>query len=198
MNFEQFKQAFRGVVLASDAFARDNLHDLAGHQYVKYRVGAFIRPRIVCEFGVRAGYSGWAICKGASDSGVLPAYVGYDGDIDGNGKKFADHARNLVATVSSSAKIVQADTRKLTLEAVRVSPGVSLFHVDADHSLAGARNELFLAASALLPGGVILADDYDYIRDVRMAVEEFRHAHPDWLFASVPSWRGDVLLVRPR
>lgn len=197
MDFEQFKQAFRSVVLASDAFARDNLHDLAAHQYVKYRVGAFVRPRVVCEFGVRAGYSGWAICKGASDAGVLPAYVGYDGDIDGNGKKFADHARNLIATVSSSVKIVQADTRNLK-SPVAPPPGAGLFHVDADHSLAGARNELSLAASALLPGGVILADDYDYIRDVRMAVEEFRHAHPDWLFASVPSWRGDVLLVRPR
>lgn len=198
MDFESFQKIFRSVVLSSDAFARANLGDLAAHQYVKYRIGSFVRPRVVCEFGVRAGYSGWAICKGASDAGVVPSYVGYDGDIDGNGKKFADHARGLVSTVSFSARLVQADTRKLSAESVRVPQGVNLFHVDADHSLAGARNELALAASVILPGGVILADDYDYIRDVRMAVEEFRHAHPDWLFASVPSWRGDVLLVRPR
>ena len=195
LDLNTFEAIFNTVLCPGDAFARQYFPELAVHMFRKYQIAATFRPRSIVEFGVRAGYSGWALSKGATDTGVVPTYVGFDSDIDQNGPVFVSHARKIISTVAGAVEIRQADTRKLVPADI---PKADLVHVDADHSYAGALHEISIASGAASPGGVVVSDDFDYMLDVRRAVLDFLSANPRWFAMHVESWRGEAILVKPR
>jgi predicted O-methyltransferase YrrM len=156
-------------------------------------------PSKIGEIGVRLGYSAhaflWAAREGCE-------YVGYD-DLSGRhgGTKIAGfgHVQMILRKdfPKSPVTLVRLDTQK-----VRLLPdsGFDFFHVDGDHSTEGCTRDILKACFAVKPGGVILIDDYDYIPDVTVAVDEFRREHDSLIESSeyIQTVRGDVVMIRSK
>jgi predicted O-methyltransferase YrrM len=130
---------------------------------------AHLRPRSICEIGVRAGYSAFAMLSAAPAA----RFVGIDS---------ADPTyRNAVAAYRWAGAVVLARFANVTLvlgdsrDVEAIDPPVDLVHIDGDHSEAGCRADLELA----LRSGArwALVDDTIYIPAVRRAVEAFAAEH---------------------
>jgi hypothetical protein len=44
----------------------------------------------------------------------------------------------------------------------------------------------------------VVADDFDYLLDVKRAVLDALAVNRDWLMMVAPSWRGEAVMVKPR
>lgn len=151
----------------------------------KHDVAARIQPSSIGEFGVRAGYSAFAMLSGAP---VYATYLGYDFDDPALGTEpgSLDHARNRVLA-GFTAHITSVNTHDLT----RVPP-FGLLHIDGDHTVAGCTEDLELAAGS----GVawVLVDDYDTGDLVRRAVDEFAKRNGLAVEHIEDGFRGSALL----
>ncbi len=119
-----------------------------------YMIGAWLRPAIIGEIGVRLGYSLIAMAKGSRAAGGPELQVyGWDNET---------YVAGCLAKVRErTAELFRADLtcrNTAEIESLGIS-GIDLFHVDGDHTEAGAYRDMALAWSALRPGGVLLVDD---------------------------------------
>lgn len=137
---------------------------LQGSNYYNvYRaLGERFRPRIIGEIGVRFGYSLWCLASGAA---AVKVY-GWDNQSYVSG--CLEIARRNLADFDPT--LIMCDTQRIT--GLECDP-LDLFHVDADHTEAGALHDLKLAAGVTRHEGVILVDDTSHCPPVNAAVERF-------------------------
>jgi predicted O-methyltransferase YrrM len=163
---------------------------LAGDQtYAWYHaVAQHLRPGRIGEIGVRLGYSLWSMARGAGSSAV--ALRGWDAERyvgESNG-----YCLPRLRARFPDTQLAHTDTAAVS----RLSEGeLDLFHVDGDHSEAGARHDLGLAWAATRSGGTILVDDYSFIAGVRSAVNGFCHERR-LAYHYLPTFRGLALITK--
>lgn len=142
--------------------------------YTWYRaLGHQVRPLNILELGVRFGYAGIAMLRGAAEAGIRPAYVGIDSEHDGI-KSNSIALANLLP-FSSVTEIIPENTQNVYLvgqQLNRIGLRYDLIHVDGDHSPEGIDSELTIAYRWIAPGGCILVDDMD-VQHVREAADQF-------------------------
>lgn len=159
-----------------------------------------LKPRSICEIGVRAGYSAFAFLFAAPRG---TQYFGIDWGVGGARPGDDEDARNEASMLSAHVKDVLQDyaARVLWVDSQKMmSPPYNaqghpfeLFHVDGDHSYAGCLHDLTLAE----PSRYILVDDFDVGPEVRAACRTFLLTHAGWRAEYVPDgFRGNLLLTK--
>jgi O-methyltransferase len=123
-----------------------------------------------------------------------------DADLDGPhrvGEQFTNTSYEDVSSYLAdlpTVRIVQGDFR-LTSRQIECAAPFALAHVDVDvYPVTGHCLEFF--AERLLPGGLVVVDDYGFTtcRGARQAVDEFARAHPD--FRVFHLLTGQALVMR--
>ncbi len=144
-----------------------------------------IQPKVICEIGVRMGYSALAFLQGAPKA----FYIGYDnyrGKHGGCGLGEGLYwARRILAKYKGYIAY-DCDTQKATA----LHRG-DFFHVDADHSFKGCTHDMTLALQA--GAEWILVDDYYYIRSVKDAADAFVKKH-NLKSTTFKNMRGQILI----
>jgi predicted O-methyltransferase YrrM len=154
------------------------------------------KPTKIAEIGVRLGYSAHAFLHGAPGA----SYTGFD--IVGG-----DHGGTKVAGLEYPETILKRDFPKSEVKLVKLNTqsvndiglsDVDFFHVDGDHSTAGATHDMELAWKSLRPGGVMVVDDYDWLPKVKVAVDGFIAAHQIGMERCEyrKTFRGDMVMVK--
>lgn len=162
-----------------------------GYYRAKAQVAAWIQPERVVEIGVRAGYSALAFHMGHP----FRRYYGLDLDAGtwGGEKGFVAHAETSLQALPNVRVVIQkADSQTLGF-LPKAAKNADLFHVDGDHSYAGAMHDIILA----LGSGAhwILVDDYDYIRDVQLAADRLvEHLQLTAYHVGDGGYRGNLLI----
>lgn len=163
---------------------------------------------IIVEIGVRAGYSAWTFMNACPNA----TYIGFDanngthGGQGGQDKSFMAWAHHILAPFQSQfgadISIVELDTQTvdtLKLNGETLEDIVDFFHVDGDHTEAGVYNDLDLAYLAVKKKGkgLILVDDYDYIEEVKIGVDNWLADRKDYIkWEYRKSLRGEILIWR--
>lgn len=186
----EFQRLFESKYWPGDSQDRKTKLQLGGHAYAKYLIARRLRPRSVVEIGVRTGYSGWALCLGAD---TAPSYVGID-SLEGLHGGTRDrsawaHAESIIREVASPVRMVAASSHSLA----RLDQA-DLYHVDGDHSTAGALADIRLCSASSGEQSVVLVDDFDFEPMVAEAVEQFLQSSTcRWAYS--PSLRGELLIA---
>lgn len=174
---------------------------VAQYYQTKFEIARRLRPKSICEIGVRAGYSAFAFLCGAqvpypTPSGmVLPrvTYGGIDNNCDNNPWQTA-HALFVLDKFLPQITMYAVDSQKMET----LHTHADFVHVDGDHSFDGAVNDIKLALTTWdrrFPR-YVLVDDYDAGAEVRHACDTIT-TWPD--IASVyidDGLRGSLLLWR--
>lgn len=172
----------------SSKWWRDDQHvspneDVRRWLQTKHDVASRVRPKTIGEFGVRAGYSAYAMLSAAPDA----SYDGYDVDdvVLFSEPGAIEHARDLLSSFSYTIHIV--DTNVLTK-----IPPFDLLHIDGDHSYDGCMHDLVLADMS----GVrwILVDDYGNGETVKSAVDTFVDCEGLGVEVVDDGWIGSALI----
>lgn len=164
---------------------------LADHMWTKYEIAFELKPRRIVEIGVRAGYSAWSMIQGAEPE----SYFGIDlyGDNDAASlwmPAFYRTAHKLLSGLKTPFVIIRHDSHRLA-----GVPTSDFYHVDGDHSEDGAYMDLMLCWRSLPDEGYILCDDYDFMSDVRRAVDRFcDERHTLLTTRYIKSYRGEFLI----
>ncbi len=166
----KYAPGFTDAVIVGDAKQPGDDFVDVNHTYVWYRALAQVTaPRSILEMGVRYGYSGIAMLKGAQSAGIFNSdYVGIDGEVDGVlSNEIARRHLQVVNPRRGSVLIVKANTKdilnepKSTLDLIRPAAFFDLVHIDGDHSPEGIITEFKLADYWVKPDGIIVVDDMD-------------------------------------
>lgn len=157
---------------------------------VKYELAKRFAPKRIGEIGVRAGYSALAFLQACPDA----EYVGFDNNSDSDGGIVGavHHARGILPR--GQATIILADTQRLARLPV-VFEEYDLFHVDGRHDFPGCYHDIGLALQA---SPVVIVDDYDFIPDVKQAVNAYLSDHPTCKGEPVGDGgvRGNMVITR--
>lgn len=168
---------------------------LTPNTYVaKALISQWIKPDSVLEIGVRAGYSAVAMRYGHAFS----VYLGVDADNGcwGGEVGFCEHAGKLLKEMSGLQWEIHIGDSHLLETVHHDGQPFDLAHVDGDHSLDGAIQDIELC----LRSGVkfIAVDDFDFIADVRVAVVKMINEHHlNYRFFSDDGYRGTMVLWKP-
>jgi FkbM family methyltransferase len=155
------------------------------------------KPMKIVEIGVRLGYSAHAFLHGAP---LGASYTGFD--IVGG-----DHGGTKIAGLEYPETILKRDFPKSEIRLVKMNTqkvddlglaDVDFFHVDGDHTTAGALHDMEMAWKALRAGGVMVVDDYDFLPKVKVAVDGFIAAHQIGMERCEyrKTFRGDMIMVK--
>lgn len=180
----EFKKEF---ICPKDTLSLRRYKEYRKYYRTKYDICKEVSPKSILEIGVRAGYSAISFLSACPDA----SYVGVDaenGTHGGKGGPWMWWAQKILRDFN--VQFVKADSQ--TLSELPGGP-YDLIHVDGDHTTAGALHDMNIALNSLASGGIMLVDDYDYIKEVRKAVDKFHIAHPELSFEYRKSLRGDVL-----
>ena len=143
--------------------------------YTKYSICNLIKPKRICEIGVRFGYSAYAFCLSKPH-----LYHGYDKpDLEGGAFVFGDpheYCRSIISDLVEEVKITNINTKDLKPD---MMDKYDFIHVDAGHTYEDAIRDLNIAINAALPGAYILIDDYRTNVEVARATEEFIKKNQD-------------------
>lgn len=137
----------------------------------------------ILEIGVRYGYSGIAMCRGAVAAGITqPRYVGLDAEFfsgPGDDDVYGLYRSNAVAAENfkrfaseARASFYTCDTRQ-GLPAFLLKLKFNLINVDGDHSYEGCYGDLCRVWPRAAPGCIVIVDDMGMV-NVKCAVEQFR------------------------
>jgi hypothetical protein len=170
----------------------------AGHYWVKYQIARQYKPQSIVEIGVHGAYSAWAMILGSgakSYIGIDP-YAVMDDMIWG---KMQDKFHLWADTLLSSTKIPRFEIWLKDSQKMNSVPVADLYHVDGDHTFVGCLHDLYICFESLPVGKQILVDDFDFIPDVRNAVEKFCKENEDKLvFSYKPSLRGEIIITKTK
>ena len=134
---------------------------------VCYDIVKALAPKRIAEIGVRCGYSAWAMLQAAPEA----TYYGFD--------NYSYKPRQICQCASDyllrdyNTEIIELDSQQ-TSDLSNAIKDIDLFHVDGDHSYAGAYHDLELAFGTLSESGKILVDD--------TSVDEVAHACMDFIW----------------
>jgi predicted O-methyltransferase YrrM len=172
--------------------------DFYEYYKIKYEICKKANPLSICEIGVRWGYSAYSFLSAAPSA----FYCGLD-IIEGThgGAKGIDtfeYVYKLLGENFPAAAIVlkHCNSQKITT----LGGPWDFIHIDGDHSVEGCRHDLGLAMSSCRAGGTILVDDYNYIKGVTVACDEFAEKNADE-FVSIESrhsLRGEMILKKKK
>ena len=146
-----------------------------------------LRPKRVCEIGVRAGYSAYAILSARPDARMLGVEIDRDErfyNTHGGRKGLCQHAETILAPFDFELLLANSHL-------VARLPRCDLVYVDGDHSLAGCLADLRLAEKS---SDRILVDDYDSIATVREACQRFAAEHGDFTSRYIDNGMTGLLL----
>lgn len=178
---------------------RDMYQDWTTHEWYMYYFYKYYYAETVCkatrilEIGVRLGYSAFSfLCNQ-----FCKTYTGIDiqKPLDG-GMDFEtfDWVRRKVFSKFPNVKteLIKMNTQTDPWP----TETYDLIHIDGDHSTAGALHDCRKAWNILVPGGLMIVDDYTFIPQVTKAVDEFLQTK------NLPkiigySKRGDCLIFKP-
>lgn len=157
--------------------------------YVK--IGYQYAPITILEFGVKFGYSGIALCKGAHlKIGETIQYFGVD-------IGFFENSNALAKKHFSMYPYVNCNFFKHDLfSGIPCSikgKSFDLVHVDAAHTMNGILNELGLAFKVVKQGGVVVCDDYNYAH-VKEPIDLFLSEYPLVKKVLVNNERGQIII----
>ncbi|MGH7136926.1 MAG: FkbM family methyltransferase, partial [Pirellulales bacterium] len=130
-----------------------------------------LRPRRVCEIGVRAGYSAFTILSANPHAFMLGVEADFDEATHNThcGRKgLWRHAEKILAPFNYQLLIADSHT-------VTRLPTSDLIYIDGDHTFDGCLADLRLAERST---DTILVDDYDSIPGVRRACDQFAAESP--------------------
>ena len=159
---------------------------------MKYAVANFIKPKTICEIGVRAGYSAAAFLQ----AGHTKKYVGIDFNAGTHGgiPGYTDYAVRTLS-VYNVETIIHNRVDSQTLDILPDGP-FDLLHVDGDHSAEGAYNDIKLGIKS---AKWILVDDTDYIDTVSFgtfkAISDFKIEEAYYVYDK--KYRGNILIKNP-
>lgn len=187
-------EKWRQDVLApgDEKFGRPDFYE---YYREKFRICLLYEPKSIAEIGVRWGYSAFAfLCASPAAS-----YIGYDLIGGGHGGVKVDTFGRVEKLLSdhfpdSGIILVHADTRTLD----SLGGPYDFIHVDGNHSALAAIHDMEIAIKSLVPGGVMLIDDYEYIAGVKVAADRFILNNRQLIeqFYTVPSLRGEMIIRR--
>jgi predicted O-methyltransferase YrrM len=165
---------------------------------VKHQLAGEFRPKRILEIGVRAGYSALAFLSACPKA----TYLGLDaenGKHGGQGGPWTWWAEKLLAPFRATIRI--CDTQKMS-QLDEADGAFDFVHVDGDHSYRGALHDMRMCYPRLATGGVMVVDDYDYLPDVRRAIDDFLRKNPPscdprrkFVFQHRESLRGEMLII---
>lgn len=140
----------------------------------KHAVVSRVKPRTICEIGVRCGYGGYAMLLAAPKA----RYLGIDNwkASYGDGSVFHEYAKTLLKPFDASLIVVDS-------HAIRFLPsGLDLVHVDGHHTYDGAIQDMDLCERS--GAKWMLVDDTDYLPKVARAVRDWcakRGIEPEYI-----------------
>ena len=162
---------------------------------VKYQICKEQNPKIICEIGVRAGYSAWTFLQACPDA----LYIGYDanngqhGGAGGQDGSFMKWAEKILKPYNH--QLYEIDTQKI--DELPLFKAADLFHVDGDHTTNGVMHDLDLAYKVINDNGLILVDDITYLQEVKDGVNEWLRKMGDKVISEFrESLRGEMLIRR--
>lgn len=177
----------------SKQFWRQDFYD---YYRTKFEIALEKKPKTICEIGVRWGYSAFSFLSAVPTA----RYTGYDivAGTHGGAKGIMTFPRVQLLLErwfpEADINLIYADTRVLK----GLGGPFDFIHVDGDHSVEGCRHDLELALEACSPGGTILVDDYNYIKGVTEAADDFCR---NWQYRianiqSRHSLRGELIITK--
>jgi hypothetical protein len=155
-------------------------------------IGEYLAPKVIVEIGVRAGWAAFSFLKNNPDA----EYHGFDLNqgTEGGIVGFTDWCITKMEELGYKHNIRNnVDSQKMTDMPVK---NACLYHIDGDHTHAGALHDLELCYSACGPDSFIVVDDYDYLDPVQTGVDEFMRNHPELTSYFVATTRGDMIIYR--
>jgi len=193
MDFPEYQWWADNIVHAGDEqFRKRHYYD---YYFQKYMIANLFEPLVICEIGVRWGYSAYSFLCASPRAD----YTGYDIVNGGHGGAKTDtfaHVNLMLGQNFPDAgkNMVHADTQMLD----RLAGPYDFAHVDGDHTEAGCLHDINLAFEACVSGGIILVDDYSYIAGVKRAVNKFVKTNQKDIrnYHSIASLRGEYLIIK--
>lgn len=175
----------KSVICPKDSKSLARYDQYKGYYKVKYDIAKRFNPKTILEIGVRAGYSAYSFLSACPTA----RYTGIDAENKthgGQGGPWMWYAQELLEKFD--AKFKQADSQKLD----KIDGTYDFIHIDGDHTTAGLLHDLEICWPAMNNGGVILVDDYDYIKDVAKGCDIWAKK-PGVKREYVKSLRGEIL-----
>ena len=175
------------IIAPGDNWVKDEVYEaLRDNQYHHYY--DIIREfdiKSVLEIGVRARYSMFSMLS--ANPSLL--YRGLEINM-GETKRlgFFDHAKKLASGfVEADIKFIEESSRTVD----RLPRRFDMIHIDGNHSFDFCFHDLKICAPM---SDLLFVDDYDYVEDVKRAVEHFKQVTPEIYSRYIPSYRGNVIL----
>ena len=192
--FLSLERWLQEVVHPSDGVCRNV--DFYNYCKQKHDIALRFNPSLIAEIGVRLGYSAYAFLT-ACPQAIYHGYDVWGGGSGGTKIAGADYVAPMLARNCKEASIElhTADTQRLNSIELR---DVDFFHIDGDHTYYGALHDLEIVWPVIRSGGVMVVDDYDFLIEVRGAVDQFIRSHTESIQSHeyFKTFRGDMTIVK--
>ena len=163
---------------------------LAEYYRTKYLIAEWVKPKSLCEIGVRAGYSTAAFLQ----CGTVETYMGIDIDENAEGG-IKGYAKYVPAMLDHYPEVKERELLIKDSQDLVSLPGdpFDLVHIDGDHTFAGAVHDIEMVIAS--GSKWILIDDIDFIPEVAKAAN---HVIKEWsvkeAYHIADGLRGNILI----
>ena len=191
--FPDQDEFYKTIIHQDDKVFPGKVAEIPLHKYYNYyrdkrNIAAKFEPTKIAEIGVRYGYSAWAFTMGSDE---LKIYHGYDnGSYIGNQQEYM---KQLLSPFDlDEIKFFFVNTQRIS----SMYDIYDFIHVDGDHSYKGAMHDMEICWPATTK--VMLIDDYDFIKSVKLAVDDFIKAHINEIetVQYFKTFRGDMAIIK--
>lgn len=173
---------------------KQRIENYKNYYKIKYDICKKINPKKIVEIGVRAGYSAWTFlqaCPNAMYYGI-DANNGKHGGEGGDDKKYFNWAKKILKNYNVT--LIEQDTQIINNLNIF---DIDFFHIDGDHTTEGVIHDLDLCFKVLKNNGYILVDDIDYIKEVKIGVNQWVNKMKDFIEVKyIKSFRGECLIKK--
>lgn len=185
------------IVAVNDPLRGQKMEHWAKYCECKYQIAKDIMPDAIVEIGVRAGYSAWALLQ-ANPKAI---YYGFDANNNthgGLGGPWSPIAEEMLKSRGYNV-IMWHDFDSQVQDSLPIEPeGITLYHVDGEHSVKGAYNDINLCFKNACIGSYILIDDYNKWPSlvVKQGVDKWVEEYKDLIETKVfpNTGNGDFLI----
>jgi GNAT superfamily N-acetyltransferase len=176
-------------------------HNWAKYCECKYQIAKDIKPDVIVEIGVRAGYSAWALLQ----ANPKAMYYGFDANLvqsipSARGGPWSPVAEKMLKSRGYNVKMWH-DFNSQTHNNLPVAPDPKqtvLYHIDGEHSVKGVYNDLELCFHNAHVNCFILVDDYNKWPSlvVKQGTDKWIAEHRDLVEVKVfpDTGNGDILI----